>query len=65
VTHRIWSSTSATALLLAQKRRPHGRQGNVGRRWKLRYVEVVHPGAFLSDHPGERNVGRLKTVGPR
>jgi hypothetical protein len=65
MTHKVYASKSVTALLRAQKRRPHGRQRNVRRVWKLRAIDIVHPGAFLDpDCPGERHVGRLKTVRP-
>lgn len=62
MTHRVYKSASIDSRLVAQKCRPHGRQGNVRRCWKLRYVDHVLPGAFLSDHPGEVIVGRLRTV---
>lgn len=61
-THAIYKSSSVTSTLRAQKRRPHGRQGNVRRCWKLRHVTVVHPGAFGSDAAGSTLVGPLKTV---
>lgn len=62
MTHKVYESASVRCTLHAHKARPHGRQGNVRRVWKLRGVEVIKPGAFLSDAPGERNVGDLKAV---
>lgn len=65
MTHRVYKSQSVDSRLVAQKRRPHGRQKGVRRCWKLRDVTYVLPGAFGSDAPGEREAGRLKTVRPR